>query len=473
MRRRSRLAALVLATSALLTAACGARLTDEQLATALGDGGGAAGVAAGGPSPVAGQTTTTIAGQTATPGAAGDPGTVASGGGAAVDGGATGGEAAAGGPCTPQPSTEVGVTDTEIRIGSVSTISGPVAGLGATGVNGIKAYFNYINSEGGVCGRQLVLDGADDRLDTGVNRSEAERLRDRVFGFTTGLSPVDGGSASALGGTNIPVTGLVISDGAVAASNFFSPIPIDPSGASQGTGGIWQYFRATQGITKVAIVYPAQADARARAFGYIPDIEAAGLQVDGPYEVSVTETNYVSVAQRIENSGADAVITALEVTGISRLAQAFAQIGYAPKVPFYGSQTYGQQFLELAGGAAEGTRLGVQHLIFEDAPSAPVMATFLDWYGRTNPGSEPDFFAIMGWAAADMMVQALEAAGPAPTRDAALAFLQGLQSFDAHGIIAAANPAGKRPAATFMVVTVQGGQWVREYPAGGGFGNGS
>jgi hypothetical protein len=78
----------------------------------------------------------------------------------------------------------------------------------------------------------------------------------------------------------------------------------------------------------------------------------------------------------------------------------------------------------------------------------------------------------MGWAAADMMVQALEAAGPAPTRDATLAFLQGLTSFDAHGIIAPCDPAGKHPSTQFMVVSVQDGRWVREYPAGSGFGGG-
>lgn len=474
--RTSRIAGLLLVAFALLTAACGARLTGEQMETALAGGGSATsggtsnGAAA---SSGSGQTATTVAGPSGSGGSAGTAGVGATSGGPAASGGSAADIGSTSGSCSPQPSSEVGVSDTEIRIGSVNTISGPVAGLGATGANGVKAYLNYINSQGGVCGRQLVFDGADDRLDTGVNRSEAQRLSDQVFGFVTGLTPVDGGSAAAIGGSNIPSTGLVVSDGAVAAPNFFSPIPIDPSGAAQGTGGIWQYFKATQGITKVAIVYPAQADARARAFGYIKDIESAGLQIDGPYEVAITETNYVAVAQQIENNGVDAVITALEVSGISRLAQAFDQIGYQPKVPFYGSQTYGQTFLDLAGASAEGTRLGVAHLIFEDAPSAPVMATFLDWYSRTNPGSDPDFFSIMGWAAADMMVQALEAAGPAPTRDAALAFLQALHSFDAHGLIAACDPAGKRPSPTFMIVGVQNGQWVREYPTSVGFGNGS
>jgi ABC-type branched-subunit amino acid transport system substrate-binding protein len=235
---------------------------------------------------------------------------------------------------------------------------------------------------------------------------------------------------------------------------------------------MWQYFRRTRNITKVAIVYPAQADARTRGQAYIPDIEAAGLTVDGPYEVSVTETNYVNVAQQIENHGADGVITALEVNGMARLAQAFDQVGYHPAVSFYGAQAYGQTFLDLAGDAAEGASLGIAFAPFEDAGSNPMMATFLEWYARVAPDSEPDLFAVLAWTGGDMMVEALLAAGPAPTRDAVLGYLQGLHEFEAHGLLAPNDPAGKHASPVFAIVTVTDGRWVREYPANG-FGDGS
>jgi branched-chain amino acid transport system substrate-binding protein len=457
----------------LLVAACGARLTDEQLAAATAGGGSGtangstAGSGSGAASGTGATATTTSGGSAAVAGSAGTDGST----GATGEGG-TGGEAAAG-ACTPQPSDEVGVSDTEIHLGNVSTISGPIAGFGTTGVNGVRAYVAYINSLGGVCGRQLVLDTADDRLDVAANRSGVAQLSDEVFGFVGGTTVVDSGIAAELEGTNIAHTGLAVSDAAIASPNIFSPNPIDPAGTTQGTAAMWRYFAATQGITRVAVIFPAQADARARGLAYIPDIEAAGLAVDGPYEVSITETNYVGVAQQMENNGADAVITALEVTGMARLAQAFEQIDFQPKVPFYGAQAYGQTFLDLAGPAAEGTRIGVAYAIFEDAASTPAVADFNEWYSRVAPGSEPDFFAIIGWTGADMMVQALEAAGGAPTRDAALAFLRGLHAFDAHGFLAANDPAGKHASPDFAVVTVTGGQWVREYPTGSGFGPGS
>jgi flagellin-like hook-associated protein FlgL len=41
--------------------------------------------------------------------------------------------------------------------------------------------------------------------------------------------------------------------------------------------------------------------------------------------------------------------------------------GYMPKVPFYGAQVYGREFISLAGPAAEGTKVGIPHAILEDA----------------------------------------------------------------------------------------------------------
>jgi hypothetical protein len=78
----------------------------------------------------------------------------------------------------------------------------------------------------------------------------------------------------------------------------------------------------------------------------------------------------------------------------------------------------------------------------------------------------------MGWASADLMVQAIEAAGPAPTRDAVLAHLRAATEFDAHGFLAPCDPANKVTSPYFMVATIEGGQWRRVYPATG-FGDGS
>jgi ABC-type branched-subunit amino acid transport system substrate-binding protein len=464
---RARRAVLVLV-AALLSASCGARLSDEELATARG--GAASATGTGGAQTRAGATTSTtvaVAGGAA-PGAAAGAAPAAGGGAAPADptsAGAAGPQAA---QCAPEGASDVGITEDTITLGQVSTISGPVPGLGQTAVNGVRAYFAYRNQQGGVCGRELQLQNADDRLDTGQNRAEHDRMADEVFGFVGGWSVVDDGGAGVLEGTNIPDVGISISDARASLPNNYSTNPIDLQGGS-GAVTVLQYMVSTYQPRSAAVVWGAQVTARARAQGFVRDLESLGVTVSVAREVAITETNYVPVAQEIENAGAELVITALELTGISRLAQAFEQVGYLPKVPYYGAQTYGDRFLELAGSAAEGTILGITHPIVEEAASNPQVATFLEWYQRVNPGEEIDFFSFQGWVAADMFADAIEAAGPSPTRDAVLGVLSGYHAFDADGLVAPFDPAGKVNSKCFMIVTVEGGQWRRVHPQGSGF----
>jgi ABC-type branched-subunit amino acid transport system substrate-binding protein len=463
---RTRLLVAALAVLALLGAACGARLSDEQL-TAAGSGAGAAGAsgaaATAGASGSGGATGSTAPGA-ATGGGTAQPGDTAGGeGGTPVPGAEGGGGGAA---CAPEAVEEVGVSDTTVRIGNVSTISGPVAGFGQSGVNAVKAYVNYINATGGVCGRQLELVTSDDRLDAGTNRSETQRLADEVFGFVGGTTVVDDGGAQVLNGTNIPDVALTIGSQRARMANNFSPNPINPDQPGNAAVAPLRHF-ARQGVASAAVVWPAQADARARGEGYVYDLQQAGIAEVATFEVAITETNYVNVAQQIENAGSQLVITTLEVSGMARLAQAFQQVGYTPQVPFYGAQAYGAKFIELAGDAADGTTLAVTFAIFEDATAVPPMATFLEWYQRTSPGSDPDFFSIMSWAAADMFVRALREAGGAPTRDAVLERLRAQTEYTGDGFMAPRNPPAKTLGDCFVVIGVRNGAWTRLEPASG------
>jgi ABC-type branched-subunit amino acid transport system substrate-binding protein len=188
--------------------------------------------------------------------------------------------------------------------------------------------------------------------------------------------------------------------------------------------------------------------------------------------VGLAETNFVAVAQQLVNEGADGFLGLLDPVGSARLAKAVQQIGWHPRVAHYGAQNYGRPFVDLAGSAAEGAVVPLAFDIFEDAGANPAVARFTDWFARTAPGHTPDFYGAMGWASADMMVAALEAAGPAPTRAAVLGYLRHLTSFDAHGFLAPCNPAGKVTSPYFMVATVTGGKWRRIYPDRG-FGDGT
>lgn len=458
-----------------LVAACGSRLTDEQRAALVSSGGAAQQGQVGGSA----STTTTTAGDGRTVTTSGSGGGDSSGGGdgGGDGGGATGGEdggdgeavVGGGSSCSGGGASDVGVTETEIKLGNVSTISGPIVGFGQTGVNAAKAYVNFVNASGGVCGRQLTLLSADDRLQSGTNKAETDKLKEQVLGFVGGVTVVDDGAAQALEGTNVALTGLAITDAMITSPNNFPSVPIDLASGGNGAEEIFKYMKAIEGVSRGGIVWPAQASAKARAQGYKTDMQNAGIEVVLETQVDVTETNYAGVAANVERNNVDVLVTTLEITGMSNLARDLQINGYFPKVPFYGAQAYGRDFIARAGDAAEPTVLGLGYAILEDAGSIQMVNDFLTWYERTNPGSDIDFFAIMSWVAADLYVSALRSVDGPPTRDKVLAALQGTTNYDASGMIAPINPAGKKGASCFVIAKVDGGKWVRDHPSGSGF----
>jgi ABC-type branched-subunit amino acid transport system substrate-binding protein len=468
--RRSLVVLLVLALVAL-TAACGSRLSDEERALALSTGqqGGSGGLTPGGTDGGVATDVGGTDGAAATDGAApadpGAPGGDAGGTDGGGDGGATGGGE---GECAPGGATGPGVTPTEIKAGNVSQLSGLVPKFGQTGVNGVKAYFNMINNQGGVCGRKLTLVVADDRFQSAQNRAETEKLAPSVIAFVGNVSVVDDGGAPIIDAKGVADISLATTQPRIAAKNNFPPNPIDPTpGAGNGLTKILEYFKRTDGISKPAIFYQDVATGVNQTNSYKTDFERAGIPVVATYPVAPTATNFRSQANDMKEKGIDFVITVAEVNAMANLARAFGEVDYFPKVPFYGAQVYGQKFLQLAGPNAEGTRVGLIFAIPEEAASVPGMAAFSTWYGRTAPGADADFFALLGWVAADMFVTALRQAGPDPSQAKILEQMRTFTQYTGNGLVAPINPAQKKLTTCFHVIAVKGGKWTKESPAKG------
>ena len=75
-----------------------------------------------------------------------------------------------------------GVTDTEIRVGGVASVTNPLGGKYGDAFAGTKAYFDMVNASGGIYGRKLVLAAQRDDK-TANNKVEVQGLltQDHVF----------------------------------------------------------------------------------------------------------------------------------------------------------------------------------------------------------------------------------------------------------------------------------------------------
>jgi ABC-type branched-subunit amino acid transport system substrate-binding protein len=96
--------------------------------------------------------------------------------------------AAACGTPSPPVKTGTGVSNTAIRLGVLSDLSGPFGPLGEAVVQGNQLYVDKLNAGGGVCGRKVELDVQD----TGFDTDKAVQLYFKMEPTVLGLLQVVG-----------------------------------------------------------------------------------------------------------------------------------------------------------------------------------------------------------------------------------------------------------------------------------------
>jgi ABC-type branched-subunit amino acid transport system substrate-binding protein len=457
---------------------CGARLNAREISAASGPPPTVAsktGSTPGAAGPSAGEQETTSTTAAGGGGGAGPQATAQKGSTSGVQGGATTASTGVANPGVANPNednggaTDVGVTATDITIGNVSTLTGPVPGLFRGAQLGTQAFVEYQNSLGGVHGRRLKLAVADDRLDSGQNRAQHQALVGKVFAFVGSFSVNDDGGVSVLQSTGAPDIGVPLSFTRKALPNNISPNPLPP-GASSGPFN-WYKKANADAIGHVAGFYGNVQSARDGYRGIKHAAESVGFKFDYERELQATEANYTADVIQMKNKGIKTLMMTIDVGNMARMAKAIQQQNFKLDLPIYGGNAYDPKFLSLAGTAAEGAMIYSTTALYagEDRATVPEVDLFLKWLAKVAPGATPDLFTVYGWISGRLFVQALTAAGPQAKRATLLDALRKIDAFDSNGLIAPVGPGTKRPATCFLMMKVQGGKFVRTEPAGKGF----
>ncbi|MCU1450638.1 MAG: hypothetical protein JWP02_2808 [Acidimicrobiales bacterium] len=453
----------------MVSAGCGARLTKSQLAKAAAGGGQqvAAGSADAGADAGTGADTGTGAaagGSTGAAGGGGSAGRAGTAGRAATAGAAAGASScgASGG------NSDVGVTADKITLGNVSLLTGPVPGLFKGAVSGTRAFFEYQNSLGGVCGRKLALDARDDQFDSNQNKAQYQDLVGKAFGFVGSFSVVDEGGSAVLGAhPDVPDVAYALSHAHFGLSNNFSPQPLPPGWRL----GSLNYFKQKFGpdvIGHMAIFVENAQSAKDAAAGERRAAESVGYHFDYSRIIEPTEANFSSDVVNMQQKGVKGIMMAGETGVFVRMAKAMKQQNFSIPFANWGANAYDPAFVTAdAKDATNGSILDQQLAMYAGEDNTPEIQLFLKWLRQVDPSRKPDIFAAFGWASARLFTQALAAAGPKPTRAGVMAELKKIDNFDSNGMLAPAGPASKRPPSCFMVIKVDNGKFVRADPPSG------
>jgi ABC-type branched-subunit amino acid transport system substrate-binding protein len=451
---------LVLALALTVATACGARLSEDQREIGI-----AAGADAG-------------VGASSGEGAAteGDLSSLDGGGrpGAGPASGGSGGSPAGGGPSgegVPAGgnggATDIGVTGNQITIATIANISGVQPGLFKSVHQAIQAFAAFVNSEGGIYGRQLKPLLLDDQTNSGGNRAATIEACEKSFALVGSMSAFDDGGVQPGEKCRIPdLTAIPTAPSRALADNIYAAYPNRPDHYIIGPA---RYIKREypEIAKKAAMLWLNAAVTRTTAARRMKAYEAEGFEFVVKREVQVLEANYGPYVLEMRNAGVEYVSMVADFQSISRLLKAMRQQNWFPTVRDWDSVAYDPDFLDHAGPAGEGSMIYLNTALFEEGSSNREMQLYLHWLDRVAPGAEPDYFGLYAWSAGRLFAQAAAAAGPRLTRAALIDELEKIHSWNGRGLHAAHDIGNQMPAPCYMYVKVQRGRFARVTPSQG------
>jgi ABC-type branched-subunit amino acid transport system substrate-binding protein len=465
---RGRTIAVLLAL-ALLAAGCGSRLSDEQrLAATAGGGGG--GIRAGATGDASGEEFGSGAGTT---GDAGGGATAGAGGATGGGGGATAGSTGGGGggakpPAAPKKGN-VCVTGTEIKIAVLTDLTGPVPGIFKPTVDAVNAWANLINSQGGIYGRKIKVIPIDSKTSTADNRAGAQQACKEAFAMVGSMSAYDDGGAGPINECGIPdISATVVNRPRDQAKTTY---PAFPNVADYYILGPKKAIAEEDpnAVKNAAMLWLNAPVARFNAEKNMKAAESIGYNWVYKQQVEVVEPNYTRFVAEMKARNVQYVSMVGDDNSSSRLLKAFNSQNYIPKFREFDSAIYNPDFpgkVKDAGAAGEGTMVSNTSVPLEEAASNPEYKLYVSTLQRSG-GKPNGFFGLYAWSAARLFQDSLEKIGPKITRQALIAHLQSVKSWDNKGMHAGHNIGDKRASPCFVMLHLQGGKFVRKFPAQG------
>lgn len=364
-----------------------------------------------------------------------------------------------------------GVTDTEIVIGGAHDLSGVFAAVSTPAVAGANLYFDMVNANGGVHGRQIryVVEDHGYQLPRATQAYNKLIEADDVFAMLLNL-----GTPHNLAHYPLMEERGVPNFSPLTAARAILP---DPPGLNfsafssyydQVAAGI-RYLHETTGATNVCSMYLPTDFGEEIILASRETAAALGLNFVDETTHRPDEQDFVGAVQRLRAAGCQIITQALGVRAGITVVGTAKQLGWTDALFLTTSAGFLEAVAMVPGGVTDGlyASSGWQDLYAratEEAPAA-FMAAYQERYGQPATG-----FAMLGYTAAQQLVMALEAAGPDLTVES---FLQGVYSIDFDdpllGTHISYSEGNHQGANDIFISQVSGGQWntLVSIPGGG------
>jgi ABC-type branched-subunit amino acid transport system substrate-binding protein len=302
----------------------------------------------------------------------------------------------------------------ELRIGTHLDLSGPLAAWGAAVRNGIQMAIDEANDAGGIHGRQIRLIVKDDAYDPqkAVDAVYGMAQEDRVFAVVSPLgTPTAHAAARKAAEQGLPYLFPVVA-GDEPFPDFARPIfSLTPSNRDAVRDGLRRLIE-THPNPRVGVVTSDDEFGRSVRAGVDEELHRRDLRVASA--VSFAHGANLSIPVRwLRAENLDIVVLGTSADETVQVMRAAKNPNWRP-VMLCSYACYTPEIAALSGSLMEGVyAVGQVPIPYPDDPRLS------DWVARyaRNFGAVATPQALAGYRNAQIFLTALDATGPAPTRE--------------------------------------------------------
>lgn len=368
-------------------------------------------------------------------------------------------------PCGPgdaKGATAVGVTDTEIHIGTIADVTGPKPGLNKGLHDSMQAFGDWCNQLGGINGRKLVVELLDSKLLE--YQATIKGACSTEFALVGGLGVLDNTGAQDgvdCGIINVPAAG--VSAEQAEAENTVMPQP-NPIRFYNVGPAKWVAKNFPEVPKKAAALYNKVPVTEAQSARLREAYEQAGFTFIYKEATNVNETNWSPVVLNMKNQGVQYMTLTSSFEEIIPLQASMAQQGFKPLVVDLEANYYNQKYPDSAGETAEGTFVKLTSWPFEEADRNPAMTKYLELLKSSVPDAVPELLGVQSFSAGMLFATAAKRLGSNLTREGLLKELKGIHEWNGGGLHGRSDPGANKPSTCFIMLEIKDGKYVRRFP---------
>jgi hypothetical protein len=387
--------------------------------------------------------------------------------------------------------TEVGVTADEIHVAVAADVDNAAApGLFQGSVDGMRGFAKYINANGGLAGRKLVVDFIDSKLSADEARNAVIKAcsEDLAMVGTSALflNNTDDQQAcvdKAGAATGLPDLPFVTTEVAQQCSPDTYPMAPPqlicstkdqhPQTYQQNIGRAYYYKKKFgNGLHGVYVFGSDLKSARNATFASLGQVRNICCKSDQDVDLSARapQSAYTPAVQAMKDSSSNYG----QSTGPYNQMVAFRKEAKLQgvndvKVWDCGTQCYDKNFLQQGGADVEGQFVDTLYLPFLDKKEQKankMLGNFVKYTGADKAGG---LGAVYAWSAGVALRDAVNAVVKdggvnALTRKALFDKIKTIHGFDADGMFGRIDLANRKASPCHVLLQVKNGNFVRVFP---------